>query len=162
MNCSVLALGSSPNAWPCKWPAMRKNLQPAALGLVPRALRHKPWLRRRRRSAFRSSSQLASSQPSKPVLAIQVEPAVLGHVAELAAHQANLMIRMLAGAMRCGLMMAHEAADLRSCLAEANAKTAEARILLHRGRIAREREFGREGERGQRLIRRTLSKKHRK
>ena len=42
-------------------------------------------------------------------LADPIEPLFLGHVAELAAHKSDLVVRMFAGAVRTGLMMAHGA-----------------------------------------------------
>ena len=65
-----------------------------------------------------------------------VEPLVLGHVAELAAHQADLMMRMLAAAMRLGLVMAHGEIVSRSRSLEAWIGSAS---YWHRIRIASER-----------------------
>src|SRR5439155_287345 len=69
-NCSVLALGSSPNACPCKCAATVNISSPRFLAFAyrsfayaaaPSSLAHR----------FRSSSQLASSQPSKPAPAMK-------------------------------------------------------------------------------------------
>ena len=111
MNCSVLALGSSPRAWPCRWVATVKISRPCFLARSTRSLAYA--------SAPASVSHLSQVElPARFFPAVEagvleeLDPFVHRHVAELAANQADLVIRSLAVAMRGGLLEAHASDSL--------------------------------------------------
>ena len=106
-NCSVLALGSSPRAWPCRCVGDGEDFQAVLLGQVDAFLG----------VGLGAGVGVAAVEIEFPArlfpaveagLCDELEPFVHRHVAELAANQADLMIRSLAVAMRRRLLEAHD------------------------------------------------------